>query len=1248
MATITIIKERIHSLDAAGFQILCDDYLSRIGYPNLVALGTMAGAKRTTKGTPDTYFCEKDGKYVFAECTVQRKNLANKIKSDLEKCLDVKKTHIPVETISEIVYCHTSSDLSPDDDAFIKKLCSDKGILLTIVGIDKLADDIFWYYKTLAKEHLGLTIDTEQIQTADDFVKQYDANTLAASLNTSFVGRYKELTEISDAFSNVKAVIVSGAAGVGKTRLCLEFAKRYVSSDDRVLLCIHNRSLSLYDDLCMYFEKPGKYFILVDDANQITQLNLIIELINKNPEHFDFRILITVRDYALNKVKDTLASMVSFKEIKIEKFKDEEIQALVSSHFGINNEKYLNRIVTIAEGNARLAMMAGDVAVKTNRLDSISDASNLLDTYYGTILQGTGLATDKGLIATAGIAAFLGSFHLDNLQNSVVLLEEIGIERDSFVESLFKLSDLEIVDIFYDKAIRFSEQSFANYILKYAFCDKKVLSLSKMIKEYFFANRERTLFAVNTLLRVFHSEQMNGFLSSEIIKTWNELKNEDQEKFWLFLKAFYHINPIETLSLIKDKIENTEPIALTADEIDTEKGKNYQNIEDDIITILSGYSDHEDLDAALDLFFQYYLKRPDKYIQFYHAATSEFGIKPDSDKYGLHTQVQFFAKLFENSDNWNNDCLLILFLDCAKDFLQVHFTPYESTRNGKGIVFYQIELRDAEFVSAYRNPIWEQLKCIAKRRLQPVRLRKVLKQYAHTIHDDSTNVIRNESAFVCDVIKNALSSNSIEDCLIVERIANCFERYNISTVDLQSYMKSEVLKIYQILIGPEWSTDLDFEDHQMTHKEQIQTYLNSIENKELAFSKLYSVFSALKEQNYDASSGINYALQILSDNKDTFINISKQILRIGKIIDIHIDSIVKNLFQFLSAQEVYKCICDNASDDAILNCWLYEYYHILPLDMIDTKQLDGLYAFLQDQSDMLITSSYFRDLCFLKKYQSIDKSVFINALQIILNKYTYSPFIVQIYCQLLFNSHAKLEIDIVEEFRDNITLLENAYFLLLLTDTNDDYEGTTLLRFAEKDKSFPKRLANELLVLGKNHLLHNVDFRYCVLYDLEDYMAFFDDFVDEQINVANHSSVLVPSVIKQLLVLPAKRSDLETKRNNWVHHYIDIYNRDKKRMSCFFKAISQCSADLQKKSVEWFVLINHSIDDFKNIAVLPSTPFSFGSIVHEHKKQIDFLTSLLPLFQGIVFIEHKKYINDIIDSIRLTIKQEEILDILSG
>lgn len=88
MATIVSIKQKIEQLDAGSFQVLCDAYLSREGYPNPVSLGTKAGTQKTTQGTPDTYFCLANGKYVLAEYTTQRPGLAGKIRSDLEKCFD--------------------------------------------------------------------------------------------------------------------------------------------------------------------------------------------------------------------------------------------------------------------------------------------------------------------------------------------------------------------------------------------------------------------------------------------------------------------------------------------------------------------------------------------------------------------------------------------------------------------------------------------------------------------------------------------------------------------------------------------------------------------------------------------------------------------------------------------------------------------------------------------------------------------------------------------------------------------------------------------------------------------------------------------------------------------------------------------------------------------------------------------------------------------------------------------------------
>ena len=195
MAIITTVKDRINQLNQASFQILCDALLAREGYPGIVAFGTKEGAEKTTPGTPDTYFCLSGGKYVFAEYTTQKSGLAAKIRADIGKCMDEEYTGIPLSEIIEIVYCHTSSNISPADDRQLKSLCEGKGIKLTLLGIDSLAE-MLMYYPSIIKHHLDLTVDSEQIQTIDDFIKQYDSNAMAATLETEFLFREKEMKAI--------------------------------------------------------------------------------------------------------------------------------------------------------------------------------------------------------------------------------------------------------------------------------------------------------------------------------------------------------------------------------------------------------------------------------------------------------------------------------------------------------------------------------------------------------------------------------------------------------------------------------------------------------------------------------------------------------------------------------------------------------------------------------------------------------------------------------------------------------------------------------------------------------------------------------------------------------------------------------------------------------------------------------------------------------------------------------------------
>lgn len=91
MAIITDIKKRIQELSPAQFQEFCDVLIHKMGYGIVHGLGMQAGTENTTKGNPDTYFRKDNGKYVFVAYTIEQGNIYNKLKKDINKCLDVTK-----------------------------------------------------------------------------------------------------------------------------------------------------------------------------------------------------------------------------------------------------------------------------------------------------------------------------------------------------------------------------------------------------------------------------------------------------------------------------------------------------------------------------------------------------------------------------------------------------------------------------------------------------------------------------------------------------------------------------------------------------------------------------------------------------------------------------------------------------------------------------------------------------------------------------------------------------------------------------------------------------------------------------------------------------------------------------------------------------------------------------------------------------------------------------------------------------
>lgn len=1245
MATITTIKQRIEQLDAGSFQLLCDAYLTKEGYPNLVALGTRAGTTKTTPGTPDTYFCSIGGKYVFAEYTTQQTGLSNKIREDLEKCFDVQKTGVPTDQISEIVYCHSSSNLSPKDDLTLKQYCTDNGVELRLIGIDFLSEELYQKYPVIVKEHLGLTYDTEQIRSLPDFVQHYDSNDLAAPLNTVFQYRQHEIDLIDSAFERHDVVVLTGVAGVGKTRLALKYADDYCIKNGYQLFVIHNHGLPIFEDLKFYFEKPGKYFIVIDDANQISQLPLITEYVNKKGSGYHTKIIITVRSYALEKIRKELKANVRFEEAVIGAFSDDEIKSIVSNHYGIQNYLYLDRIARIAEGNARIAILAGKIASDANRLDSINDASQLYEEFFGKVFQESHLEEDIQLQITAGVIAFLNTVHLDYLTPVLTVLSDSGLDTCALKSCIYKLHELELVNVCHDKAVAISDQCFANFILKYVFFDKKSISLSAMIDACFEPFREKTMQAINTLLGVYRSQEMHDFVANEINIIWSRKKEADAADFWEWIKAFYPVNPEETLLLIRERVEQADKVIIPVNSIDTDKYKNYQHIDDEIISILGGFANTENLDAALDLFFAYYLKRPDLFMEFYHSINQYYGIDSNAVQNDFYTPIHLINHFTLCSDQWRNEYIRLLFFSVIGEFLKVHFTSHEVSRKANSISICNFSLKPSKSVFSYREKIWSQIIAIQEKHGCKPEIRSLLNNYNGTVEECSLEIIMKDAPFIDMLLETEFSENDLNDCMLAEHVFSIFTQINYNSIIIPRFLNSEKLKKYRVLVGPEWELNSNYQKWEAEKEQIITDYLSKAKDATKAFDNLYEIYSECVSGRVQGAwgfgSGMQRAVKYMLEEEKNCKYVAEKLIHAPKLDGLYLLDVINKMFSCCAVEEVFALV--NSAPTDTKDYWIFAFYHEYPKTQVSSETVSKFYEYLKCDYDRDLQIDRSRELKFLSHYKKYDLDVFIKSVRLIFSKRHYAPKIVTNYLVLFFNEYYCEASLVLELFKQDMTLLEDIYVFESKYDIHLDFDGHMLKALCDNNEAFIEKYYINVYAANRYHR-HEESRRLQAIYTCKNYFTVIDIIVDDCANQGRFVYYDLASLMKIFVAVP---QNLIEKSNLWVQHYITDQNKNVEKMQALFEAIAE-SADPDRRIsfIKSLVSVNNDAELFSKIDLIPCHYMVSESTVPLYSGWINYLEKLRTLFHGLTFIKHKLIIDNEIKRLKALIEQSEIEDVL--
>ncbi len=628
----------LSTLEGGGFQDLCDTLLCAEGYEDIFSLGMKAGTLKTTTGNPDTYFRSKSGKYIFVAYTTEQTSINKKIKEDIEKCLDQEKTGVSVKDIEKIICCHTSSTLKAGDDQALRKLCSSHGIELELYGIDRIANLLYRVYPYIAKDKLNYPIDSNQIFPIEEFIKQYDnSNGRTAPLTTTFLYRENEKKEIFEALEKEKVIIILGKAGVGKTRLALEIAKKYQKENNCRILCIKCNHLPIMEDLSRYISTAGKYLIFVDDANELVGLSHLIEYTIKDEERYDIRIIATVRDYACKSVINEAKKLVNVKSYVISKFSNQEIQEFIKTNLKIENNDYIEQIVRIAGGNPRIAYMAGKLAIEKNDLRSIANMEELYKSYYGFFLETTTILTDLRLCLTAGIVSIFNIIDLENLDRIQDILNIVGMDKEAFTTNIHSLHSMEYVEIKSERVARISDQCLSNYMLYYVFFEKRLINFSDILRVGFRKHKNSTIKSVDILLNIFYSDKMKEYLIDEISKVWDEFKTDDK-MFGEFVRAFHIFKPEESLLYVCEKVEQAESVNIDINSLENEEREWNVDIKDDILQLLVGYKKDHGLTEAIELIVKYCMKRQDAVKLVYSLFKSYYSVNKDSYYEGYFVQ----------------------------------------------------------------------------------------------------------------------------------------------------------------------------------------------------------------------------------------------------------------------------------------------------------------------------------------------------------------------------------------------------------------------------------------------------------------------------------------------------------------------------------------------------------------------------------------------------------------------------------
>lgn len=984
------IENKLATINPADFQELCDRFLftEYPTYGRFSRIGSQSGKQKTIKGTPDSLIRMPNGKYILIEYSTNATARLAKLEDDIRKCLDPNLTLIPVDDIEKIIIC-TNFRVHTTDERKLQSLLPKDKMDLILYDIDSLSLELCMNHRNLVSEFLGLSLDTGQVVSLQQFVQEYNraSGGIATPLDNKFLHREKELQNLLQKINLRDWVVLYGPPGTGKTRLALETVKHFVQENSSFIpFCISYKNVSLIEDLSLYLNLDKDYILLVDDANRINDFLQIIGFYSAQRSG-KLKILVTVRDYAYDDIKN-ICSELPLSEYQLKKMTDEQIVDIIKEEpLKILNYQYHKEIVKIADGNPRLAIMAALLAKEKQSLSALNDVSDLFETYYRTFVRDCGALSENINIKVLGLIAFFNTLPYRDKDRMMGMLQHFHIDYDIFIDSIEKLNRLELLAVKYNY-VKIPEQNLALFFFYKAFIRDALLSFETLFNQYFETNTARFRDCVIPANNSFGYTTVRDAVQPVLKVYRSKISGDEAREMKLFSNLWFYLQDeaIDFVGGIVERLPENETSVYNT-EYD---GNRVALAHNDVLDLLKNFfHDPDYLQDALEISLEYCRRLP-QYLPVLLDRIKKVLAFNDKDRYIRFARQHILFDLLISGLHQKDKLYSKTFFELATFFLGFRFQNNTAgiSKNSIALVFYDLPAENTE-IRAFREKVWKQVdNCFSEDAFA------LLNRYTQVGSDVVKGIMESDLPFIVLLIEKHLDPESFSHCLCVHELIRHFHFYKVRDSRLEYLSQRFTNPLYEFLGKFRWDRMRDKEVFEYGNYDEYKKLKEAEIRKSFVFTQIPEIeefcdrlaYIGQVETDFNRERFYSSLDIVVDENLDRNFALGCQLLCMLATRNLNFQFVPDLAFRnHLRKEECVTQIWDliqNAIPEGEKPDWEMFFYLHLTDDFITDKYLRAIRETVRN-----LKSGSRLSLCWISNFMKKDITLLEDLLKITWNKY---------------------------------------------------------------------------------------------------------------------------------------------------------------------------------------------------------------------------------------------------------------------